>query len=197
MTPSGTSSPSGLNHINIHLARRSDIPRLSMMLQRFSDEDKRFFHPTLIVTSKTVLSWFILQILLLLNVSPRLRKILKLAVPRFARILVVLSDNRNLPLGVAFLNFVRRIGDQSFEAELGIGLAREIRGKGYGAAAMRYLLDRGRAEGITRVTLSVIEDNVNAIQLYYSFGFKQFAKETDFWNNKRYISIRMRLDLTK
>jgi RimJ/RimL family protein N-acetyltransferase len=167
------------------------------MLRRFSDEDKRFFHPALLATSKTAPLWFMSQILFLLNVNPGLRKILKLTIPRFARILVVLTDSRNLPVGVAFLNFVRRIGGQSYEAELGIGLAREVRGKGYSGAAMQYLIDQGRVEGITRVTLSVIVDNLAAIRLYHAFGFTEFTKETDYWENKKYVSIRMRLDLAK
>jgi len=191
-------SPSLISmNVNIRLAIKSDIPRVSMMLHRYSDEDKRFFHPALLPTSKTAPLWFMSQILFLLNVNPGLRRILKLTVPRFARILVVLADSRNLPVGVAFLNFVRRIDDQSYEAELGIGLAQEIRGKGYGAAAMRYLLNQGRAEGIARVTLSVIEDNLGAIRLYYALGFREFTKETDCWKNQRYVSVRMLLDLAE
>jgi|GEM_PF-5285205 GNAT superfamily N-acetyltransferase len=124
-----------------------------MMLHRFSDEDKRFFHPALLPTIKIAALWFMSQILFLLNVNQGLRRILKLTVPRFARILVVLADSRNLPIGVAFLNFVRRIDDQSYEAELGIGLAQEVRGKGYGAVAMQYLIDQGRVKGVARVML--------------------------------------------
>jgi hypothetical protein len=120
-----------------YTSRQHDVAKVFQRRQAF-------FHPALLATSKTTPLWFMSQILFLLNMIPALRKILKLTIPCFAGILVVLADSRNLPVGVTFLNFVHRIGGQSYGAELAIGLSQEIRSKGYGAVAMRYLIDQGR-----------------------------------------------------
>ena len=55
---------------------------------------------------------------------------------------------------------------------LGIGLLPEFRGKGIGRQLMQRTIDAAFAFGLTRVELSVREDNVNAIALYKSLGFE-------------------------
>jgi RimJ/RimL family protein N-acetyltransferase len=54
---------------------------------------------------------------------------------------------------------------------LGIGIVAGFRGKGIGTALMRATLDRARAAGLTRIELSVREDNRSAAALYEKFGF--------------------------
>jgi ribosomal protein S18 acetylase RimI-like enzyme len=54
---------------------------------------------------------------------------------------------------------------------LGLGVAAGFRGKGIGGALMRAALERGRAAGLTRIELSVREDNATARALYERFGF--------------------------
>jgi ribosomal protein S18 acetylase RimI-like enzyme len=55
---------------------------------------------------------------------------------------------------------------------LGIGLLPEFRGKGIGRRLMRRTIDAAFAFGLTRIELTVRENNTNAIALYKSLGFE-------------------------
>ncbi len=54
---------------------------------------------------------------------------------------------------------------------LGIGLVPAARHRGLGRALMRATLDKARAQGLTRVELTVRVDNQNARALYERMGF--------------------------
>src|SRR5688572_5259966 len=54
---------------------------------------------------------------------------------------------------------------------LGIGVLAEFRGRGIGAALIRETLKKARANGLTRIELSVREGNASVIGLYERFGF--------------------------
>ena len=54
---------------------------------------------------------------------------------------------------------------------LGIGLLPKFRGQGIGRRLMQRAIDAAFAFGLTRIELTVREDNVNAIALYKSLGF--------------------------
>jgi len=54
---------------------------------------------------------------------------------------------------------------------LGIGLLPKFRGQGIGRRLMQRTIDAAFAFGLTRIELTVREDNVNAIALYKSLGF--------------------------
>jgi ribosomal protein S18 acetylase RimI-like enzyme len=55
---------------------------------------------------------------------------------------------------------------------LGVGLLPEFRGKGIGRQLMRRTIDAAFAFGLTRIELTVREENANAIALYKSLGFE-------------------------
>jgi ribosomal protein S18 acetylase RimI-like enzyme len=55
---------------------------------------------------------------------------------------------------------------------LGIGVLASYRGKGIGRALMMSALKAAQAKGLTRVELTVRENNKNAIALYKKLGFK-------------------------
>src|SRR6516162_11933214 len=55
---------------------------------------------------------------------------------------------------------------------LGVGLLPEFRGKGIGRKLMRRTIGAAFAFGLTRIELTVRENNVNAIALYKSLGFE-------------------------
>ena len=54
---------------------------------------------------------------------------------------------------------------------LGMGVIDGFRGKGIGLALMRATLERAKAGGLTRVELTVREDNLRAKALYEKVGF--------------------------
>ena len=55
---------------------------------------------------------------------------------------------------------------------LGIGLLPEFRGRGIGRQLMQRTIDAAFAFGLTRIELTVRENNLNAIALYKSLGFE-------------------------
>jgi ribosomal protein S18 acetylase RimI-like enzyme len=54
---------------------------------------------------------------------------------------------------------------------LGIGVSAEYRGRGIGKALLKAVLESAKAAGLTRIELSVREDNARAIALYEKLGF--------------------------
>jgi ribosomal protein S18 acetylase RimI-like enzyme len=56
---------------------------------------------------------------------------------------------------------------------LGIGVIKKYRARGIGPALLQAALDKARAVGLTRVELTVREENARAIALYERFGFER------------------------
>jgi ribosomal protein S18 acetylase RimI-like enzyme len=56
---------------------------------------------------------------------------------------------------------------------LGIGVIKRYRGRGIGPALLSAAIEKARAGGLTRVELTVREENTRAIVLYERFGFER------------------------
>ncbi|MBA3660945.1 MAG: GNAT family N-acetyltransferase [Gammaproteobacteria bacterium] len=54
---------------------------------------------------------------------------------------------------------------------LGLGVIAPYRGRGIGEALMRAALNQAQSKGLTRIELTVRENNVRAIKLYKKLGF--------------------------
>lgn len=75
---------------------------------------------------------------------------------------------------------------------LGIGIIDGFRGQGIGAALLRATLARAKKRGLTRVELTVREDNRRAIALYRKFGFvREGVKRNAFRVARRYYNLIM------
>jgi GNAT superfamily N-acetyltransferase len=92
---------------------------------------------------------------------------------------VVLIE-RFRPVGVAWYRLFRVsapgygfVDEQT--PELTIAVVPSCRGKGYGAALLTALLDRARADGYPRISLSVEADSP-AVKLYERHGFETIAE---------------------
>jgi ribosomal protein S18 acetylase RimI-like enzyme len=55
----------------------------------------------------------------------------------------------------------------------GMGVVGAQRGHGYGCAAMEAVLESGRARGLERVDLEVLEQNTPAFRIYEALGFRE------------------------
>ena len=58
-------------------------------------------------------------------------------------------------------------------------IAEGHRGKGYGKAALSAILEEARGRGFSRISLSTNPENVKAIKLYESVGFKATGEMDD------------------
>lgn len=54
---------------------------------------------------------------------------------------------------------------------LGLGVIKRYRGRGVGPALMQAAIEQARKAGLTRIELTVREENAKAIALYERFGF--------------------------
>ena len=102
-------------------------------------------------------------------------------------------------------NFVALVGDRvvgwcdiqrvprdtmAHSGVLGIGIVESFRRKGIGSALLRAALARARKSGLTRVELTVREDNRRAIALYKKFGFVvEGVKRNGFRVDGRYYNV--------
>jgi putative acetyltransferase len=86
--------------------------------------------------------------------------------------LVIGAFLKNRLVGVAGLH--RRKGRRSHAAELGIGVADDLNGRGIGTALMQTLIEAAdKWLDIRRIEIAVFHDNAGAIRLYERHGFKR------------------------
>ena len=73
---------------------------------------------------------------------------------------------------------------------LGMGIIDGFRERGVGASLLRATLERARGRGLTRVELTVREDNRRAIALYRKFGFaREGLKRKAFRVDGKYYDV--------
>lgn len=73
---------------------------------------------------------------------------------------------------------------------LGMGLIAGYREQGIGAALMQKSLEAARSCGISRVSLTVYEDNTRALEFYKKFGFQiEGIKQKDALIDGVYINV--------
>ena len=64
--------------------------------------------------------------------------------------------------------------------EIGLAVARDLRGRGIGGMLLRSLIDEARSEGYGALSLSV-EDTNPAMRLYERHGFAKLHQDGDAW----------------
>jgi len=67
-------------------------------------------------------------------------------------------------------------GDVRHVGRFGIAILQEYRGKGLGKLLMGTVLEQAGALGMKLITLEAYANNEAALQLYRSFGFKEFGR---------------------
>ncbi|HEY2413980.1 MAG TPA: GNAT family N-acetyltransferase [Pirellulaceae bacterium] len=95
---------------------------------------------------------------------------------------VFLACEEKKPLGVA----ICMIGFSSFRGKPlinihDIAVSPEARGQGVGRKLLNAVTDEAKNLGCGKVTLEVRSDNIRAMGLYQSVGFKSSEPETYFW----------------
>ena len=75
-------------------------------------------------------------------------------------------------------------------AELGMGVIKDMRGKGIGEKLLNATLEDLRRKGIKRIDLDVRADNGKAIKLYLKMGFVEYArKKLGIFQEERYHDL--------
>lgn len=171
--------------------RIMDLHYLHRMYGSLSEEDKRFFHPGFLGYENISFWWLLAQMSLCLSSIKFLRKILLHLLPYSVFLPLVVSDQNNI-VGFAFLKVKRRLPNEHFSAEFGIVVDEFHRGKGLGSMLMKNLLKLAQQENVREIFLTVLSDNVKAIQLYEKHGFKKVGKTIDQWKGKTFQSIIMK-----
>ena len=67
------------------------------------------------------------------------------------------------------------------------------RGKGVGYAAIQYLEEQIKEQGLKRIELGVFEFNTQAQKLYHKLGYKEIGRIENFtfWQGEMWTDIRM------
>lgn len=93
----------------------------------------------------------------------------------------VLEDGKT-PVGYALISekFSHEAGGPELWVEE-LYLRETARGKGFGSAFFRFLLETARKEGIARVRLEVEPENTRAAKLYASLGFRPLPYHQMAW----------------
>jgi len=156
-----------------------------------SEESKRLFHPGFLGYENISSWWLMSQIALFLSSIKFLRKMLLRLFPYSVFLSLIVSDQNNM-IGFAFLRIKRRLPNGHFSAELGIVIDEVHRGKGLGSKLMENLLKLAQQENIREIFLTVLSDNLKALQLYEKYGFKRVGKTVDHWRGKTFLSIIMK-----
>jgi len=100
-----------------------------------------------------------------------------------ARVFLAIDGDQPLGMALCFLGF------SSFRAKPllnihDIAVSPAARGQGIGRKLLAAVEAEARALGCCKVTLEVRSDNVRAMGLYQSVGFKSSEPETYFWSQK-------------
>ncbi len=90
------------------------------------------------------------------------------------RPLWVVTSNEGIIAWISFSNFYGRPAYQA-TSELSIYILTEYRGKGLGKFLLQYALDKAPALGIKNVLGFIFGHNIPSLQLFYGFGFEQWA----------------------
>jgi ribosomal protein S18 acetylase RimI-like enzyme len=117
--------------------------------------------------------------------SPQARESLIPGLVKHGGARVFLSYDGERPTGVA----ICLIGFSSFRGKPlinihDVAVSPEARGQGVGRQLLKAVEQHAKALGCGKVTLEVRSDNVRAMGLYQSVGFRPSEPETFFWTQK-------------
>lgn len=94
-----------------------------------------------------------------------------------------LLEDGETPVGYALLSekFSHEAGGTELWLEE-LYLREAARGKGFGSAFFRFLLETAKKEGITRIRLEVEPENIRAAALYAKLGFQPLPYNQMAWS---------------
>jgi len=100
-----------------------------------------------------------------------------------ARVFLAYDDQQPLGVAICMLGFSSFRGKPLINIH-DVAVSPAARGQGIGRKLLAAVEDEARKLGCGKVTLEVRSDNVRAMGLYRSVGFKSSEPETYFWMQK-------------
>jgi len=116
---------------------------------------------------------------------PEISKLLKDFFKRSGDFSLIVTDEKGTSIGAVWYRFYTN-EDQSFgfvdssTPELGISMVQKYRGKGIGKELMTRVLEKAKARGIKKISLSV-DPNNDVLHLYEALGFKKVSESGTSW----------------
>jgi len=166
---------------------------LHKFLTNLNEETKRWFHPPFIYPiHKDPLSLINYMRLFLAIIIPR--HILLKTLPGLVCITVTAKLDHSVQ-GFGYLTIKRNL-TRYYESELGIVVGKEFQEKGIGDTLLKTLIGEAMRTGVIKITLTVLKENIPAINLYRKHGFKIIKETMDSFDGKTLNALRMDLCLT-
>jgi len=134
------------------------------------------------------------------SLSNKISRLLKKIAPKLVVLSIVVIDEKNTPVGFAYLCKLCKLPNSQLwgAKNFGIIIQEEYQGLGVGTKLMEKIIDIGVANDIRKINLTVLTDNEAAIRLYQKFGFEieKRYENRETWNGKFYSDYDMVLNLT-
>jgi predicted acetyltransferase len=111
---------------------------------------------------------------------------------------VIAKDMRHSKLmGFVFYNVTSKKNNITV-ANAGPVISGEIRGRGIATEMYNLVLSQAKAAGITKILVTIMEENINSIEFHRKLGFvKRGSAVDEIWDGRRYLNAKWELALDK
>lgn len=109
---------------------------------------------------------------------------------KFAEVLGIINSKTKELVGYSFLFIIYdEIHINNFAVK------KSYRKKGLGKKLLEYIINYGKENYFSRITLEVRESNKSALNLYYQYGFNLISRRTDYYSNPKEDALILMKDL--
>jgi L-amino acid N-acyltransferase YncA len=178
-----------LQNITIRKATLADIDQLCEMYLALSYESRRLFHPFPFSRMKVRMRF------LIMITSGNLINLIKKTIPKLGFYVLVARENNSKINGFTFLAITDSKGG-TLTANRGIVTAESTRAKGLGTALDSKLIEIAKKIGISRFSVSALQDNAGSIALHKKMGYKVNGSTVDIWNGREEKAFTLELELS-
>lgn len=180
-----------LQNISVRQANISDIKRLSDLYLGLSYDSRRLFHPFPFNRTKLIM------IFLIMTISGNLIGLIRKTLPKLGFLVLVAKENNSTKIdGFTYLSIFDYEKGVKLVANRGIVTREGIRAKGLGTALDSQLIRIARNIGITRFSVTALQDNAGSIALHKKMGYKITGSTVDLWDGKEEKALVLELELS-
>jgi GNAT superfamily N-acetyltransferase len=176
----------------VRAANLLDVKDLSNFYLDLPLSTRPFFHPFEFGKIKVTM------IFLAMILSSRLPINIRRIIPKLSCGVVIAKDMRHSKLmGFVFYNVTSKKNNITV-ANAGPVISGEIRGRGIATEMYNLVLSQAKAAGITKILVTIMEENINSIEFHRKLGFvKRGSAVDEIWDGRRYLNAKWELALDK